>query len=236
MDLTRQEKIPRIMVTMRCYENCKYCSTPYVKIDEVDGNHWIDLINNQDYKEVRFSGGEPLLYNDLFMIIDNIKIPYWIYTNLRFWMREYFELVDKNKCTFFASYHPKDKTDPSTFIEKAIEIHKNDFKIQAHYVDWDGYTEKEIEYIHRVKIEFDKIGIQFVANPDQQEVKLTAKHINCHIDRTLLGPDGNRYPCMKLLQEQQGNIALNHFEGIGCSRMDCMPCNADVIEKEKCWS
>lgn len=235
MELTKQEKIPRIMITMKCYEGCKYCSTPYVPIPEVDGNYWIDLINSQPYTEVRFSGGEPLLYNDLFMIINNIDIPYWIYTNLRFWMREYFELIDKDRCTFFVSYHPKENITPNVFIEKVLEIYQKGYNISVHYVDWKGYNKTEKYYIKRVKEELEEFGLKLNANSDQQEVKLPDNHTKCHIDRTLFGPDGKRYPCMKLLQEQIGNIPLTHYEGINCNRVDCMPCNREAIIAENCW-
>ena len=232
MELTKQEKRPRIMITMRCFEHCKYCSTPEVDIPEVDGNYWIDLINSQDYDEVVFSGGEPLLYDDLFMIIDNIKIPVVLYTNLRFWMREYFPLINKDKCKFFVSYHPHSK--PDDFIEKTKEIHQEGYNITTHYVDYNKFTQEQLFRIEVVREAFEKIGIPFSAHADQQEMKKIL-HTRCEFDRNLLGPNGKRYPCMKLLQEQKNEIPLTHYTGIDCDRMDCLACNVEFILKENAW-
>ena len=150
-------------------------------------------------------------------------------------MREYFENVHKDRCTFFVSYHPQAKVKPSTFIMKIIEIYEMGYKIKVHYVDWDGYNIIELGYIERVRTALKNAGMELTANEDQQKMKVIP-HTYCNFNRTLLGPDGKRYPCMKLLQEHKESIPLTHYEGIKCDREDCLCCNVEFILKENAWS
>ncbi|KKL80266.1 hypothetical protein LCGC14_2006460 [marine sediment metagenome] len=147
MELTYQEKRPRIMITMRCNFKCSYCSIPYCDIPEVDGDYWINLINSQPYTEVIFSGGEPMLYKDLYRIIGNINIPYRIYTNLMMWRYEYLELLNPDKCFLYISYHQNKSNNPMDFCNKVLYLYDNGFNLNVHYINVDSLKKEEIEYL-----------------------------------------------------------------------------------------
>jgi len=229
MELTYQEKRPRIMITMRCQFKCSYCSIPYCEISEVDGNYWIDLINSMPYTEVIFSGGEPLVYKDLFKIIDNIQIPYRIYTNLRFWRHEYIDLIDPEKCFFYISYHPNKINSKIDFVEKVINLKKNGYKLNVHYINTNCQEMEDINYVIKM---LAKENIEMVCDRNQREIKLIRNDDYCHIDRTLFGPDGKRYPCIGFLREQKNDIPLTHYMGMNCKDTYCLPCDIDVMMKK----
>ncbi len=211
MELTRQEKRPRIMITMRCQFKCFYCSIPYCDIPEINDDYWIDLINNQPYTEVIFSGGEPLLYKDLFKIIDNIDIPYRIYTNLRFWKNEYIDLINPDKCFLYISYHANKLNNKQDFVYKVINLKKYGYKFNVHYVNVPTNEINDINYVAEL---LAKENIELVGIQNQRDIKLIRDNDKCYIDRTLLGPDGKRYPCIGLLRQQKNDIPLTHYEGI----------------------
>lgn len=232
--LTDFEKIPWIVITLECDFFCNYCSTPYAETDEIGPEQWIELINSQPYEKVVFTGGEPLMYKGLFDVIKGIEIPSIIFTNLHAWKKEYSFELDRNKTSFYISWHPQYE-DLDDFVEKVIDLRDNKYNIEG--VFWVRFSKIDAKILKNVRyieeqfkskgMEFDPYGFKEVR--DQREIKLTRAPSTCRIDRTLLGPDGKRYPCITLLRQQSKSIKLDHYDGIYCDSRKCTPCDAAVL-------
>jgi len=233
MNLNAIERDPRIMITLSCNFKCSFCSTPQPEkqIPEISATEWLSFFNRMKFVQVRFSGGEPLLHPGFKTIMQYMKTPYQIYTNLKLWTYEHLKIAASSKVKkLYISYHTQYQ-DVDEFIEKVVEIDDRGINYDVHFVAVNGQREEKI-------IEFDRkmmeAGLEYFGAPNQRAIKNNRNPGPCHINRSLYGPDGKRYPCMTYLREKGLAIpSEKHYTGIICNRQDCLPCDVDVMTKEK---
>jgi len=174
----RPERLVSIYPTFKCNLNCLYCGRQYDIEKPEDGltNYlqWIDIIGKYNVNSVRISGGEPMLYRDITLLINSLledKYYVRLVTNLivndisgvlpnpRFRILATYHkdsMTNKQKERFILNYHryKKDylidvrelglKTLPFTRITKPINMGYNERIIKGILLDQRG---KEWRYL-----------------------------------------------------------------------------------------
>jgi radical SAM protein with 4Fe4S-binding SPASM domain len=202
---------------------------------------------------ITLEGGEPTLFKNFFDIINNIKKPVDMLTNLQFDVDEFIEKIDPR---FFnigkkigyksirASYHQQDQIE---LLSKAVKLQDAGFSIGIFSVNSPDKAYKNMEMAERCRKAqmyfytkdllgyFDNHLYGYYKYPDSVMAK-TTKTVSCRIKELLIAPDGNCFRCHRDLYADEnsiGNIMDENFviKDIfrGCSNYgDCSPCDVKL--------
>lgn len=223
-----------IYLTLKCNLRCAYCANGkyYDKSSmgykERNPEFWIDKINGLKQDTIIFTGGEPLLYNGLIKIINNIKKPkILVYTNLSIKNFEKIIRDIKKQVHWWISYHPGGGGDLNLILKNIEILKKYHQSFLLHSIPAKenlkiyNNTTKVLLKRHKVDL-LVKETIQNHLNVDMRDVK-------CQIKARLYAPDGNRFHCVYSLITKNPDYIINHQNLISviiCSKYgECSPCD-----------
>jgi sulfatase maturation enzyme AslB (radical SAM superfamily) len=221
--MRKNELTMRCHLTLECNFSCKYCTTPQAEIETMPWQYWVNIINFLPYDEVRFSGGEPFYYDDFVEILKRINARAVVYTNFSLWKTEYAEAIKPERVRFYISVHPE--ADLKKMATDLLQLSGAGFRFEVHSIETKKPNKALFMFMEKCK----KLGYTTNINKDQWEftANLFGKRRSdiCHLDRSLFGPDGKRYPCLTKMIAQKDPVKWQDFTGIACSRADCLPCD-----------
>ncbi len=203
---------------------------------------------NKIGKDVIFTGGEPTLHPDFFLILSSInpEIKIKVYTNL-IWTEDFIKrFINEAPKTIqlYTSYHPSGGK-PEPFIDRVLELKKHHFNIMVHSINhknqiesvqksWELFKESEIDLI----IDEDQtVLFPDACSQDQKKSVLCSKKI------ILISSDGYRYQCVSKMVRRKdpleniiqdglkSDLVVSHCNEYGY----CAPCDmlGEVTIKEK---
>jgi organic radical activating enzyme len=219
--MRKNELTMRCHLTLECNFSCKYCTTPQAEIETMTWQYWVNIINFLPYDEVRFSGGEPFYYDDFVEILKRINARAVVYTNFSLWEPEYIDILKPEKVRFYISMHPE--CNFKKLKKDLAQIHEAGFRFEVHMIDFNIS-----KVMFKQMRELVELGYETNTNCDQwkfERDRTNRRSDICHLDRSLFGPDGKRYPCITKMVAQKDPIKWQDFTGIACSRADCLPCD-----------
>lgn len=234
--MMKEIKVPDVInyvpcfLTLKCNLSCDYCITRdsgLVDRWEMPANEWITL-NRLKLKEdlpITLQGGEPTLYEGFYEIIDKIKHPIDILTNLQFDVDEFIKKVDPKKLhkgrkdwykSIRVSYHSLQMKAKET-LEKVVKLQNAGFNIGLFALNLPELTEKNMEMselARKKEIYFfvkDFLGKRdnrlfgFYKYPRALDGK--RKKALCRSKDLLIAPGGNIYRCHRDLYHAENPIA-----------------------------
>jgi len=246
-------------LTFKCNFKCPYCINKHSIFKdrkELNSDSWIKILNGLDMPEnlgLTLEGGEPTLFEKFFDIINNIKKPVDMLTNLQFDVDEFIKNVDPR---FFnlgkkigyksirASYHHQD---PIELLSKAVKLQDAGFSIGIFSVNSPDKIYKNMEMAERCRKaqmyfytkdllgNFDGYLYGYYKYSDSVLAKST-KNVLCRIKELLIAPDGNCFRCHRDLYADENSIGniLNEDFVIKdifrkCSNFgNCSPCDVKL--------
>lgn len=206
----------RIYLTLECNLSCHYCvnqchTQKRLKDNTlVSGKNWVDTINKIG-RNVIFTGGEPTLHPDFFLIMTSInpEIKIKLYTNL-IWTEEFtnhFLKTVPKTIGLYTSYHPSGGK-PEPFINRVVQLKQNNFNVRVHSINHE--TQKK--FIQKSKQLFFESGIDLTIDEDQKELFSDAssqkqkRSVICSKKIILISPDGYRYPCVSKMVRKKNPL------------------------------
>ena len=199
-----QLEIPRVVITPRCTFKCEYCSGPKQKMKEATVDEWLKVLEKPEYKKIVFTGGEPFLYKGLLDIIEWLKKPVEIYTNLSVWDDDILETPD---ITLNISMNPE--TEWGDFVSRLTMLTKHDVPFSLHMV------EEFAEPVYPI--------YQWTESSDQRDLPMNTEPHFCYIHRVIFGPDAKRYSCCARIGEME--VGEGRYDGTYCQNPICLPCD-----------
>lgn len=154
-----------LMPTLRCDYSCPYCIIKTkMKFDEVypkhieqEGMNWVRALRKIPPARIDISGGEPLIYNGLIPLINNMPKKHWIgsiTTNLSSSVDILKEVRNKD-FPIFASFHPYE-ADTDDFKASLLRIKNYGFSISVNVVAYP----KVLDLLPEFKKQFEEeVGI-----------------------------------------------------------------------------
>ena len=246
-------------LTLRCNLKCPYCINKHSTLSErkeLDADSWIKILNSLDVPDslnITLEGGEPTLLEGFFDILNGIKKPVDMLTNLEFDIDDFIKKIDPR---FFSigkkigyksirvSYHYQDQVE---LLSKAVKLQNEGFNIGVFSVNSPDKVYKNMEMAERCRkaqmyfYTKDFLGVfndqlyGYYKYPDSVTAPST-KDVNCRIKELLIAPDGNCFRCHRDLYANEstiGNITEKNFiiEDIfrECSNYgNCSPCDVKM--------
>lgn len=216
-------------LTLRCNLKCPYCINKHSTLNErkeLDADVWVKILNSLDIPEslnITIEGGEPTLLNGFFDIINNIKKPVDMLTNLQFDVDEFIKKIDPR---FFnigkklgyksirVSYHHQDQIE---LLSKAVKLQNEGFSVGIFSVNSPDKIDKNMEMAERCRkaqmyfYTKDFLGYfngqlyGYYKYPNSVMAESTKK-VYCRIKELLIAPDGNCFRCHRDLYADENTI------------------------------
>jgi hypothetical protein len=174
------------------------------------------------YEEVRFSGGEPFMYDDFDILLSNLTKRAVIYTNFSLVTDEIIDKISPEMVRFYISLHQE-----ANFLKMKKDLaylNEKGFRFEVHTIE----PAMKSGQMKAMLDELIDLGYETNINKDQWTFKANLEKRRsdiCHLDRSLFGPDGKRYPCITKMLEQKDPIRWINYKGTNCCRADCLPCD-----------
>ena len=227
-------------LTLRCNLGCTYClnavSTLAKERVELSGDKWIFGLNRLNIREdvpITLEGGEPTKHPDFYKIVEKVKHPIDILTNLQFDVDEFINKVDPvwfNKKRHLsyksirASFHPE-RMDLEVTLGKAVKLQNNGFNIGLFALNLPENIEQNMIMTEKAREEKIYFFIKdFLGKRDGRlfghfkypdALNGHKKEVICKIKELLIAPDGNVYRCHRDLYADENsvtNLLLKNFQ------------------------
>lgn len=235
-------------IWLYCNYDCKFCITKTNVFPEKIFNvneivdAWTSIYNKYGRCKICITGGEPLLYPNISLIIKNllnihnVHITTNLSTDICFLSDKN---IDRDKIFFNTTFHPY-YTDIKTFINKLLQLQKYEYDFSICYMS-DKFQMFEMLNYNKM---FNEYGFKLVPvnyNSDSKEIKILSKFLynnhvqtndiltddfknktlcNAGINYACVDKDGNGF-CCSILKHKLGNIFEKNFsfskERIFCS-------------------
>jgi len=249
-------------LTFRCNVGCEYCINRDSELTnagkEMSGKEWVEGINGLELESeltIELEGGEPTQHKDFYYIIENIKYPVDLLTNLQFDIDEFISKVDpkwfkKGDKDWYksirASYHPH-YMDAKETINKLVKLQDAGFSVGLSSVNLPEMSKANMEMTElarKNKIYYtikEFLGYRngslhgFFKYPNA--LLKPPETVMCKTIDISIAPDGFMYKCHRDLYK--GENALAHiseknskieYKYRNCDKFgECNPC--DIKEK-----
>jgi organic radical activating enzyme len=227
-------------LTLRCNLNCSYCINNNSGVSrkrlELDAEQWVNGLNRLAMRKdlpITIEGGEPTLHSGFYNILEKVKHPVDLLTNLQFDVEEFISKVDPNWLnkrdipsykTIRISFHPEGMNLEDT-IKKAVKLQDAGFDIGIFSLNLPEAIEdnmKMAEIARQNQIYFfikDFLGWRngklfgHYRYPEALDGNL--KKAECRIKELLISPAGKIYRCHRDLYHEEmpiGDILEENFE------------------------
>lgn len=240
-------------IWLYCNYDCKFCSTKTktlpAKIYSVDEilNAWENIYKKYGKCKICITGGEPLLYPNINLIIENLSKIHYVHltTNLSLdinWLSN--KVIDRENIYFNVTYHPY-YIDINKFVKNLLKLKEYGYRISVCYMN-DIF--QLLEFFNYKKI-FNKHGfnINLVSSVnlnknysilnafiDNNSIKLynnklgdsvnNNKICNAGINYACVDEKGDAYSC-SIMKIKLGNIFNNSFNFINKN----IKCNKNCV-------
>jgi len=247
-------------LTLRCALQCDYCinddSGVERKRDEMSGEEWIDGINRLDIGKdlaITLEGGEPTMHPDFYNIIEGIKHPVDLLTNLQFNTAEFIRKVNpkwfhqgahRSYKSVRATFHPTRMNIDDT-IQKVTRLQDSGFKVGLFSLNVPENTEANMDMAELARRNGVYFFIKdFIGRQDDGRLYGQFKYpdavgggdkkiVMCRTKEVLIAPDGEMYKCHRDLyhgEKSLANICDSNLEidydYKACSNFgECNPCD-----------
>ncbi len=198
-------------IWLYCNYDCKFCSTKTkvlpAKIYGVDkiSNVWTNIYNKYGKCKICITGGEPLLYPKIDLIMKNLLTIHNLHITTNLSVNIDF-LSDRNinrKDIFFnISFHPY-YTDIKTFIGKLLQLKNYGYEFSVNYMNDKTQISEMLNY----KKIFDKYGFNFVVTSYDNNNK-PFKILNDFLYNDFMGKDNNITDCVE--KKSLCNAGINY--------------------------
>lgn len=211
------DRVTRCYLTLDCNGGCDYCSAGVpgasreVRRQVIPPDVWAEGINRRG-RECILAGGEPFLYPHLGELLNLIEVRSQIYTNLKCGVEGFLSVV-KRPLAILASCHVMDGTERQAWLRNAKSMIAAGHHVRFHIVKSDEWQER-VEFIRESGIE-NRIT---VCDDQRSGIKSSGQKTNglmpsvtCKHKIFLFGPDGYRYPCVRLMVNGDEDARLEHI-------------------------
>ena len=234
-------------IWLYCNYDCKFCNaktknlpTKIYDVDEII-NVWESIYKRYGKCKICITGGEPLLYPNINLIIERLSKIHFIHitTNLSIDVNFLLdENIKKDNAFFNVTFHPY-YVDIKDFVNKMLKLKKYGYKISACYMN---DSVQLLEFLNYKKV-FNKYGFNLslvssfnlnknyrILNDfiDNNSIKLynnnsnnsiNNKECNAGINYACVDTNGNIYSC-SVIKIKLGNIFNNNFDFMN-KNIDC---------------
>jgi len=242
-----------VYLTFKCGLGCDYCINKFGGLEkrtELTGKEWIKHLNNLDINiPITLGGGEPTKHPDFFEIVQGVKHPIDLLTNLQFDIEKFIKKVNPNKFSksdkqFYhpirISYHAQ-RMDKERTIADAKRLQNAGFNVglfgirHPHVINDNmemaflsakaGVPFYEKDFLGKV----DGRTYGFYKYPEGLSGE--KKPVLCRTRELLVAPDGNIFRCHRdlyLNERPVGDIKDKEIKDIfrPCGNFgDCNPCD-----------
>lgn len=261
MKIAKEFNCIPVFLTFSCNLKCSYCINNDSPIKnrgyEMVGEDWINGLNNLELENditIELEGGEPTKHKDFYSIIEHVKYPVDILTNLQFNVNKFISKVDpgwfkKGTKHWYkslrASYHAS-QMDANKTIEKLVKLQDANFDVALSSLNLPEMSETNMEMTELARMngiyftikEFlgrrDGILHGFYKYPDA--LSGNKKDVMCRTRDLSIAPNGLVYKCHRDLYA--GENTLGHLSDIKSIEFKYRPCSnygichpCDVKEK-----
>jgi len=239
----------------KCHLSCPYCITTHHdsaffkrSLRKLTAEEWIKGLNRLELPSdvpITLQGGEPLIYKDVWDILENVRHKIDIMTALpSFLTKEHFlklkTLAWNQRSapypTIRVSYH-KGQNNYKELIEKIAELQEI-LSIGLYYLEHPSHTQEEIaefkEYAKKFNVELRSKEFLGEYNgkiygtlryPDSVIGKVKGINVLCKNTVVPIAPDGNIYRCHSDLYFNREELALgNVLDGTFEFSQEYLPC------------
>lgn len=237
-------------IWLYCNYDCKFCSTKTkvlpTKVHNIDTIFlaWKNIYDKYGKCKICITGGEPLLYPNIDIIIKRLSLIHFVHitTNLSMDINFLFDKnIDKDNIFINVTFHPY-YADIYNFIQKILKIKKYEYKISVCYMN-DNYQLTEfLNYKKIFKENAFDISLVSSINPNKNykiiknfihnssinwynnytvEQASKDKVCNAGINYACVDETGDAYSC-SVMRLKLGNIFNNTFnflkENVSCNK------------------
>lgn len=185
-----------VFPTLKCNSGCEYCAIlpGRGQIDRFDGRYtipekWAQVLSMRNPKALYLTGGEPMLFQGLDMLINAVKCPTWIYTN---GSGDFVTLLLRvkriDRLRFRLSFHPHLGFKRTLQIADTFREHNVGFSLHAVET-----TPQVKEWVKR----FAVAGHSLALDPNFNALPWWSgqTEVVCNVPNVVVGPDAKVYPC-----------------------------------------
>lgn len=229
-----------IFPTLTCNGNCTFCAitpgvgqTVYTDERRVSPERWARILAMRSPKALFITGGEPLLYPGLEMLVNAVRCPTWIYTNGTGELSALLKRIqDRSKLAVRLSFHPHLGFGTAMRAAEVLRVARVTFSLHA--VEVSSSIGKWVD-------RFYEHGHTLHLDPNFQEVSPWAVggSVSCNVPNIVVGPDARVYPCTSKLTRRIGavcdlnsNIELSPDTVYKCDEPEaCCACDRAFVKR-----
>ena len=197
-----------IFPTLECNGHCPFCAIrPKGLNDEVfrrdrhvGPERWAEYLSTRKPEALYITGGEPMLYKYLEVLVNAVSCPTWIYTNGTVKMGRFLLRVDNRKnLRVRLSFHPH--LGFSTAVDAARALSEAGVEFSLHAVQTSPLVKT---WVHR----FAAMGFSLLLDPDFVKIPewTGGGKVRCHLPNVIVGPDAMVYPCTSKMVRATGAL------------------------------